>query len=170
MDGIKKNGLSEGDLRKIILRHIEKTRGNFKLPDSDDPDGMWLIPFKGTSMLPGLKEGDILAVLPPKETAPKVGEIILIEKDEKAFIAHRVIGFDRTRAFVCTRGDSRLFRDRLLNSRYYCGLVIAVLRDNNLMSTPPPPGFIRRYLTIAGFVFSAIARRLKGRRPLVIHH
>ncbi len=170
MDGIKKNGMSEGDLRKIILRHIKRTHGSIKLPDSDDPDGIRLIPFKGTSMLPGLKEGDILAVLPPKETAPKVGEIILMEKDEKEFIAHRVIGFDRTGSFVCTRGDSRLFRDSLLRSKYVCGLVIAVLRDNKLMSAPPPPGFVRRYLTLAGFIFSAIARRLTRRRPLVTCH
>ncbi len=166
MDGIKRNGVSEGDLRKIILRHIEKTHGNIKLPDSDDQDGIRLIPFKGTSMLPGLKEGDILAVLPPKETAPKVGEIILMEKDEKEFIAHRVIGFDRTGSFVRTRGDSRLFRDRLLRSKNGCGLVIALLRDNNLMSPPPPPGLVRRYVTLAGFIFFALSRRLTGRRPL----
>ncbi|MCD4715666.1 MAG: S26 family signal peptidase [Desulfobacterales bacterium] len=170
MDGINKNGMSEGDLRKIILRHIEKTHGNIKLRDSDDPDGIRLIPFKGTSMLPGLKEGDILAVLPPKETAPKVGEIILTEKDEKAFIAHRVIGFDRSGTFARTRGDSRLFRDRLWHPRCAYGLVIAVLRDNSLMSVPPPPGVIRRYLIIGKFIFSAIARRLTGRRPLVARH
>lgn len=97
--------------------------------------------------LTGLKGGDILAVLPPKETAPKVDEIILIEKDEKAFIAHRVIGFNRTGTFVRTHGDSRLFRDRLLHPGYGCGLVIAVLRDNRLMGAPPSP---RLYQEISG--------------------
>lgn len=169
MDGIKKNGMSDQDLRKIILRHIDKTHGDIKLSDSDDPDGLRLIPFRGTSMLPGLKEGDILIVLPPQEYVPKVGEIILIEKGEKAFIAHRLIGFDRSTESVFTRGDSRLFRDRLSHSRYGCGLVVAVLRDNSLMNVPPPPGFVKRHLTIAGVMFSAIIRRLTSRRPLVTY-
>jgi len=150
------------DIREQVLNALSQTGRHEWLSETHDLNELQFVPFKGTSMLPSLKDGDILIVLPLGGHFPEKGDIILAQKGEKAFLAHRVLRFDRITALVRTRGDSRLLRDGLWNLMYSRGRVVGIWRDNKILDVAPPPPWKRRYRTIALLVFSAALRRLRG--------
>jgi len=159
-----------GDLRELILKHISRKWHNTCLNNQYNVDALKFIPFQGTSMLPGLKKGDILVVLPTPGIHPVQGEIVLKRREDKTFIAHRVIGFNEKKKTVRTRGDSRLFSDKIWHLRQNFGRVIAVWRRNSILCVPEGPSFLKRCLASAHLLLPGVIRRLKSGVFLLKHH
>ncbi len=162
MVDIRRYALPEGDLRGKILSFFFKNRGKSFSLTGVEQEEISFVPFRGRSMLPGLKEGDILAVLPLRESDNLVGEIVLRKKDEKTLIAHRITDFYRTAGMVRTRGDSWPFYDQRWNISQGVGRVVAVWRDNRLLKPPKPPSWIKRYMSIAYVLINSLFRRLRN--------
>jgi signal peptidase I len=143
-----------GALRERILRRIGRTA-----PDAGD-GGILFVRFQGTSMLPGLREGDVLAAAPLEGSMPRKGEIVLRARDEQVLEAHRVVAVRGDR--LVTRGDSRPFRDRPWFAARCRGRVVAVWRGNGLYEPPGRPSAWVRGRTLAGMGVRALWRRLFG--------
>ena len=152
--------MPSGDLRGAVLKYMAGSDLYSDLTDSSDLEALRFIPFKGTSMLPGLKEKDILAVLPIKESLPKIGEIVLMKRSEDEFIAHRLLGFDRITGSIVTRGDNQLFKDKPWDLAQCHCRVLAFWRNNVLMITPSPPSIFKRCISITCFWLFKLIRRL----------
>lgn len=160
MDGVGENTIPNRDIRQYIIKYATRTWHGNCLSSMIDIDALKFILFKGTSMMPGLKQGDILVVSPIQGIHPETGEIVLRKREDKTFVAHRVIGFDKKTATVCTRGDSCLFRDKIWHLGQNSGHVIAIWRNNSFLSVPEGPSFLKRYLAIARLHFKGLKRRL----------
>ncbi len=160
MGGIGINELPANDLQKQIIAFLiakqEKKSNKFK----GDLETLKLIPFKGTSMLPTLVEGDILVVAPITGTLPAPGDVILRAREKDTFVAHRVTGFDPARGMVFTRGDSLLVGDVGWNLRKNSGRVIGVWRNGVLIDLPPKPTLLRKAIVIGKLLFSKLIKRL----------
>ena len=143
----------DGALRERILRRIGRT-----VPDAGDGD-LLFVRFQGTSMLPGLREGDVLAAAPLTGSMPRKGEIVLRARDEQVVEAHRVVGVAGDR--VVTRGDSRPFRDRPWSVGRCRGRLVAVWRGNGLYQPPGRPSAWVRGRTLAKMVVRAVWRRVR---------
>ena len=151
--------MPSGDLRDAVLKYMAGADLYSHPPGSSDLEALRFIPFKGTSMLPGLKEKDILAVLPIQESPPKIGDIVLMKRSENELIAHRVLGFDRITGSMATRGDNQLFKDQPWNLAKCHGRVFAFWRNNVLMISPGPPSILKRCISITRFWLFKLIRR-----------
>jgi len=155
--------LPEGDLRQRILRAISQ-RPDRVLPGPDEPSGLLFVRFEGTSMLPGLREGDVLVVSPLGERLPRVGEIVLRPRTGQVFEAHRVIRVQQDPMRVITRGDSRPFQDRPWDPRACGGAVVALMRGNALLQPPARPSAWMRLFALTRLIGGTLVRKISFSR------
>ena len=152
--------LPEGDLRQRILRAISQ-RPDRVLPGPDEPSGLLFVRFEGTSMQPGLKEGDVLVAAPIRDRMPEVGEIVLRPRSGQVFEAHRVVRVQKDPMRVVTRGDSRPFQDRPWDPRDCGGMVVAVLRENKLLQPHARPSAWMRLACLIRLIGGTLVRNAR---------
>ena len=78
----------------------------------------------GTSMVPAIRDGDLLHVQPVVVEKLREGDIVLFTAG-RCFRAHRLILVDRTRDVFITRGDAGVEMDGALSSQQLLGKVVA---------------------------------------------
>ncbi len=152
------NAVPEGDLRRQILKAVARHRDKSEYTSLETP-GLFFVRFQGTSMQPGLREGDILVAAPIGDARPCKGHIVLRPRGGGVFEAHRVIRWMETPPAVITRGDSRPFRDRPWPPDHCGGVVVAVWRGNALMRPPERPSAEVRIRTLGAMLWRALFRR-----------
>lgn len=129
--------LADRALRERILKAISGDPGQGGQSPGETGSDLVFIRFQGTSMQPGLREGDVLVAVPLNGSPPGRGEIVLRPRDEHVYEAHRVLECAGGR--VVTRGDSRPFRDGAWPVAQCRGRVVAVWRGNALLQPPARP-------------------------------
>ncbi len=82
----------------------------------------------GTSMVPAIRDGDLLHVRPVVAEKLHQGDIVLFA-DGAYFRAHRLVLVDRERDVFITRGDAAVDRDGALSSQQLLGKVVAKEED-----------------------------------------
>jgi hypothetical protein len=83
----------------------------------------------GDSMLPFLRDGDVLLVRPAARSEPQVGDVLCYEPPAGGLRLHRVIAREK-RGFV-TRGDALAFVERVPDAAVL-GVAVAVQRRGRL--------------------------------------
>jgi signal peptidase I len=69
-----------------------------------------MINYTGSSMFPTLKTGDILRVVPYKERAVRIGDVVLFHSPYGRIpIVHRIVSFDKRG--IRTKGDNKIAID-----------------------------------------------------------
>jgi uncharacterized repeat protein (TIGR01451 family) len=82
----------------------------------------------GTSMVPAIRDGDLLHVRPVVVDKLRKGDIVLFA-DGSYFRAHRLVLVDRDRDVFITQGDAGAERDGALSSQHLLGKVVAKEED-----------------------------------------
>lgn len=154
--------LADRALRDRILKAASGGPGHRQPPGGAGSD-LVFIRFQGTSMQPGLVQGDVLVAAPLNGGLPGRGEIVLRARDEHVYEAHRVLECAGGR--VVTRGDSRPFQDRPWPVERCRGRVVAVWRGNGLLEPPARPAAGVRLWTLAGVMARAAVRRFLFEKP-----
>jgi hypothetical protein len=130
----------------------------------------FIIPFKGFSMYPFLKPGDLLVMRALPFHFFKVGDVILFESGLPAhfegLIAHRVVRI-RPNHRILTKGDNLPRPDpELEDGGRILGRVISVLRRDRMISlTKGPLGFAAKwiaFLSRKNVTPGILAAKMKG--------
>jgi hypothetical protein len=159
MDKIGNSEASSGDIRKRVIAYLMKSRSGGTRLTETAMDALALIPVMGTSMLPSLRPGDIIAAVPFDDIPPAPGETVLLKRDEKTFVVHRVLGEEPSSGFIRTGGDSRIFKDPPVRWQDCAGRVIGVWRDNKMIGVPPEPLFFVRWTVIASLFLKRLGKK-----------
>jgi signal peptidase I len=134
------------------------------------PKDQFVIPFKGFSMYPLLKPGDLLVMRSLPSHSFKVGDVILFESGLpdhfEGLIAHRVIRIRPNRR-ILTKGDNLPRPDpELEDGSRILGQVISVLRGDRMISlTKGPLGFAAKwiaFLSRKNVTPGILAAKMKG--------
>ena len=94
---------------------------------------------RGTSMVPAIRDGDLLYVQPVVVEKLHLGDIVLFT-DGRCFRAHRLARVDRGRDVFITRGDAGVEMDGALSSQQILGKVVAKEDAAERGSKIPVPG------------------------------
>jgi len=124
-----------------------------------------LVPVRGRSMLPALREGDV-AVIAPFLGLPRLGQMVLARGAPDLLLVHRLVDVEMQsgRRVYRLQGDNEMAPDAGVLREDLLGRVISVVRDGRRLSADepafdPPAGAGRR----------ALARRArKALRALVL--
>jgi signal peptidase I len=115
----------------------------------------------GTSMIPAVRPGDILTVMPCASNVPSAGEIVLFLRYRRLF-AHRVVrgaeGVGPPR--IITRGDANSDCDPPVSASELLGVVTSIVRDDGTMRNVPVVPPIRHRLVAFAIRHSDLSRRL----------
>ena len=161
MDKLRNAPAPSGDIRKSIIDYWLNSPNSSESPrlSAAAMAELKLIPVEGISMLPALRPGDIIAAIPVGDIPPAPGEIVLLKRGNSDFVVHRVIE-SRSKSFLQTRGDSRLFKDAPVHWENCAGKVIGVWRGNKMVSLPPKPQFLARWLKIAELFLKRVVKKI----------
>ena len=124
--------------------------GSVKRPGSRDH---FVIPFRGFSMYPFLRPGDLLVVRIPFSHALKVGDVILFTSGQtghfESVIAHRVIQVN-SNGRILTKGDNLPRPDpELENQGPILGQIVSVLRrDRAIPLNRGPLGLAAKWIAL----------------------
>ncbi len=83
------------------------------------------IPVRGMSMFPFLLTGDVVMVKRAELSDLKFGRVIVIRNGEN-WVAHRLVGQNRQKGLVYTRGDGLAVNDKPVKYQDVAGVVIGV--------------------------------------------
>jgi hypothetical protein len=87
----------------------------------------------GTSMVPFIKDGDVITVSPIGSVAPSVGDVVAVgTAGSGGLVLHRIVRRDRTGYWI--RGDNCLASDGLVCRSDLLGRVTAVARDDKAVA------------------------------------
>ncbi|AFH42367.1 signal peptidase I [Fervidicoccus fontis] len=102
---------------------------------------------KGTSMLPLLKEGDIVFLIHKSPDQIKVGDIVVYERLGGGYIIHRVVAIENISGVVyyTTKGDNNPIDDSALG-QFPSGLGITYDRIIGVVWSPDNRTFVIPYL------------------------
>jgi signal peptidase I len=106
-------------------------------------EGSVRIRLTGTSMLPAIWPGEVLAVEQPRSTS--IGDIVLFMREGRLF-AHRVV--ERGNGQLITRGDAVMDSDPPLSAAQALGRVTAIIRDSGIERPRCPPSIRQRLITL----------------------
>jgi hypothetical protein len=84
----------------------------------------------GRSMLPFIRNGDLVEVAPVSINEVQIGDVVFYRSGSR-LVAHRVVGFlsDGEENYFVTRGDGLIHEDRLANEKDLIGRVETVQRQ-----------------------------------------
>lgn len=83
------------------------------------------IPVRGMSMFPFLLSGDVVLVRPVKDDDFKVGTII-VYKSGANLVLHRLVGQNKPKGLVFTRGDGLFHKDKPVSKADVVGVVAGI--------------------------------------------
>ncbi|MFO8048309.1 MAG: S24/S26 family peptidase [Desulfosudaceae bacterium] len=147
------------DIRKQIVDYLISSGHPGQEPAvRETVDQVRLIPVKGTSMLPTLRAGDIIVIMPLLDRPPEPGEIVLLKRSPQAVVVHRVIKKGPVPEFIQTRGDSRLFSDGAVPWRNCAGRVLGKIENGRMVTIPPRPSLVIKGLTMGGILWRRFNR------------
>ena len=125
----------------------------------------WLVPVRGHSMLPALREGDV-AVVAPFLGLPRLGQIVLARGAANLLLVHRLVDVEMRlgRRVYRLQGDAERAPDAGVLREDLLGRVIAVVRDGRRLSVTDPS-----FALVGGARRRSLARRArKTLRALVL--
>jgi signal peptidase I len=96
-------------------------------------------PVKGNSMLPTLKEGDVVFVIPSATSDVQIGQIIVYQRGD-IYVVHRVVDkFNRGgEVLLKTQGDNNPVPDSILvTNSMLRGIVVLHLPALGVLTFPP---------------------------------
>ena len=98
--------------------------------------GMILLPVKGRSMWPFIREGDLVKIKPAKAHPIRIGDIAVCRKDSKIII-HRVMWKQKLNGEwrFLTKGDASLGFDKETGGADILGIVTAIERSGRILDT-----------------------------------
>ena len=129
-------GVVTTDVGAELLEEVARTFGRVR------------VLVRGGSMLPAIRPGDVLEVVPIDILRVSVGDVILFRWEER-LLAHRVIRLiDEDEPLVITRGDRHTHDDPPVHASQIIGLVSRVVR---------PDATMRRLVAAARYV-AGVAR------------
>ena len=122
---------------------------------------------KGFSMMPFIKDGDVVAVSPLSGTRPGFGEVIVFTHPHtKGLVVHRVVG--RRGGTYLARGDSNSETDGWVRGEDLLGRVTDVERDGEAVSLGwGPERFLLAFLTRFGLLKPLIKPVWRLLRPFL---
>ncbi len=85
---------------------------------------------RGTSMVPLVRDGDILTIAPLANRRPRLGDVVAFSYPAKRgpnLVVHRVVGF--TRPATVLQGDGNGCTPEIISSEYILGQLVKVERD-----------------------------------------
>lgn len=129
--------------------------------------GGWSICISATgrSMLPSIREGDLVVVSPANWTEVHPGEVVVFTASD-GIVAHRLVSVERCYqgVFFRTKGDGFDWEDPLASPDRIVGKVVFLIRDGTPIAVPPLPAralwrlWLRRVVRLP----AATARRLRA--------
>jgi signal peptidase I len=122
---------------------------------------------KGFSMLPFVKHGDVITVVPPSTTSPRLGDVVAFVHPEMERIAvHRVVG--RKGDVYLIRGDNNQEVDGMVSEANILGRVVRVERGGRRVYVGlGPERFLIAYLTRRGLLQALLRPLWRLVRPIV---
>jgi len=107
--------------------------------------GRWKLAFRGSSMLPTLREGDLLSVVRASAGELGGGEIVVFRRRDQ-YVVHRFLGRSPFDGRLLTKGDNCLRRDQPIEAEALVGRVVGVDRGGQRLELGPPAGRARSAL------------------------
>jgi len=86
------------------------------------------IPVRGMSMFPFLLSGDVVLVRPVKDVDFKIGTIV-VYKSGTNLVLHRLVGQNKPKGMVYTRGDGLVHIDKPVNIADVVGVVAGIVES-----------------------------------------
>lgn len=93
--------------------------------------------LRGRSMLPFIRPGDTITVLPVKPDEIQWGDILVFQRGDQALVAHRLVRIKQTDDGLryITRGDSSVYDDHPRDGSAFLGKVVTVTRGGRTRRT-----------------------------------
>ncbi len=160
MDKLRNADTPSGDIRKSVINYLMRSQIRGAQLSATAMDALIIIPVMGTSMLPSLRSEDIIAAVPFDDIPPVPGDIVLLKRNEKTFIVHRVIEEGPSSHCIRTRGDSRILKDPPIRWQDCSGRVVGLWSDNKMLPVPPEPRFFVRWTVIASLLLKRLVNKM----------
>ena len=104
---------------------LENSTYNILLSDLLRKGSTVKIAVRGMSMFPFLHTGDVVLVKPAEDSDLKFGRLVVFCSG-KNWVVHRLIGQNRAKGLVYTRGDGLVWRDKPVPRANVVGVVTGI--------------------------------------------
>lgn len=96
--------------------------------------GSFIFKAHGSSMVPFIRDGDMLTVIPVEFSDLRVGDVALYRSEQNRAIVHRIMNksVKDGRPMVMTRGDSSNYDDGWVRSEQLLGRVVSAQRGQKV--------------------------------------